>query len=86
MPKSRQTRASEYLQLRPYRAISAPKLRPQKERDQIAYGGRKQNRISILAKPIPSRILFLVLAFLVIALAVGFWIGLSYLKALLPLR
>jgi hypothetical protein len=40
MQTLRRKTESEYLQLRPYRAIAAPKLRSQKERDQIAYGAR----------------------------------------------
>jgi len=78
MPKLRQTkRASEYLQLRPYRAIVAPRLRPQKERDQIAYGAKGQNRIRMAPKPAPSRarnVAFIV-AMLLVVFAAAVWLA-----------
>jgi len=82
MPKLRQKRASEYLQFHPYRAIVAPKLRPQSERDQLADGGRKQNRISISPKAIRSRIRIgvLIVAVLLIVLAASVWMTLSRLR------
>ena len=62
---------SDYLQFTPYRPIGAPKLRPQKERDQIAFGARVRTPIRLAPKTPytrrqPSRILYVVLALVVI--------------------
>ena len=57
MPTLRRKRESEYLQLRPYRTIAAPKLRPQKERDQIAFGAVRRTPIGLTVKgPRASRL------------------------------
>jgi hypothetical protein len=70
MPTLRRKRETEYLQLRPYRAIAAPKLRSQKERDQIAFGARRHTPIGLTVKSsrssrLTSRTLYLVVAALV---------------------
>ena len=72
----------EYLQLRPYRAIAVPKLRPQSERDQLAFGARKQIRISISQKGSSSRgrIVAVIVAFLLIVVAVSVWMALSHFR------
>ena len=68
---------SDYLQFRPYRAIVAPKLRPQRERDRLAYRARKQNRLSKSSTPTRARSRILFFVVFLIVLAICCWMGLS---------
>jgi len=74
----------DFLQFRPYRAIVAPKLRPQSERDNLSYGVKKQDRFRPLSRPQRSQnrnggfiaAIVLIVAALLIFLALHFWLRL----------
>jgi hypothetical protein len=75
---------SDYIHLRPYRAIVAPKLVPQKERDRLSYGTRRQSSPRAVDQPTSFRGLIvgagLVLAAMVLALL--WWLDVLHIPTL----